>query len=95
MKKALRLIGYMRRLVLKKITLTKKTQSNGIAGIKDGTRLKRVTLGYDGLPTIIDAKGYIYPRRAELIFHSEYYPNWPEETWPVDPQTGLKLEIEK
>lgn len=55
---------------------------------------KTVTLGWDGLPTIVNEDGTIYPRRAELIFHEEYYPNWPEEKWPIDPATKERLPIE-
>lgn len=49
-----------------------------------------VTIGWDGLPTI-SKDGYVLPRRAELIINARYYPNWPEEIWPVDPETGMKL----
>ena len=51
-----------------------------------------VTMGWDLYPTILCADGKIYSRSAELIFHKAYYPNWPEEKWPVDPKTGKKLE---
>lgn len=54
-----------------------------------------VTLGWDGLPTLVNEDGTIYSRKAELIFHREYYPNWPEQTWPIDPKTGEKCPIEK
>lgn len=54
-----------------------------------------VTMGWDFYPTIVCSDGKIYPRKAELIFHKQYYPNWPDETWPIDPNTGIKLEMEK
>jgi hypothetical protein len=56
--------------------------------------MKEVTLGWDGLPTIVNEDGTIYPRKAELIFHAKYYPNWPDQPWPTDPKTGEKLPIE-
>lgn len=56
--------------------------------------MKTVTLGFDGLPTILLENDCVLPRKAELIIHSEYYKNWPDEVWPVDPITGNKLEIE-
>lgn len=55
--------------------------------------MKAVTLGWDGLPTIINEDQTIYPRAAELIFNADYYPNWPTEAWPTDPTTGEKLPI--
>lgn len=56
--------------------------------------MKYVTIGWDGLPTIVNKNGTVYPRKAELIFHAEYYPNWPDDPWPTDPKTGEKLPIE-
>lgn len=56
---------------------------------------KYVTMGWDFEPTIVNEDGTIYPRAAELIFHKKYYPDWPNEKWPVDPETGEKLEIEE
>jgi hypothetical protein len=56
--------------------------------------MKYVTLGWDRLPTIVIDGGYVLPRKAELIIHAKYYPNWPEETWPVDSVTNEKLPIE-
>lgn len=56
---------------------------------------KKVTLGWDGLPTILNADGTVYGRCAELIFHKEFYPKWPKEQWPIDPKTGRKLPAEK
>jgi hypothetical protein len=56
--------------------------------------MKTVTLGWDGLPTILLDDGFILPRAAELIIHKDYYQNWPHETWPIDPITKQKLEIE-
>jgi hypothetical protein len=53
-----------------------------------------VTLGWDALPTTTKGDGYVLPRAAELILRKDYYPNWPDEFWPVDPETGEKLEIE-
>jgi hypothetical protein len=55
--------------------------------------LPKVTMGWDGQPTIINEDGTIYSRSAELIFNKKYYPNWPKEKWPIDPLTGHKLEI--
>jgi hypothetical protein len=56
--------------------------------------MKQVTLGWDGLPTIVNEDGTIYPRKAELIFHAKYYPDYEKEKWPIDPETGEKLPIE-
>ena len=64
---------------------------------------KKVTLGWDGYPTIVNEDGTIYSRGVELIIHGNYYPNWPrnrqpdcpEEWWPVDPITGQQLEMEE
>lgn len=56
--------------------------------------MKQVTLGWDGLPTIVNEDGTIYPRRAELIFHAKHYPDYENEKWPIDPETGEKLPIE-
>ncbi len=53
--------------------------------------LPEVTLGWDGWPTIILDDGKVYLRSAELLFNKQYYPNWPEEKWPVDPITKQKL----
>jgi hypothetical protein len=54
---------------------------------------KRVTIGWDGWPTIELEGGYVLPRKAELSMHGKHYPNWPEERWPVDPETGERLPI--
>jgi hypothetical protein len=56
--------------------------------------MKYVTMGWDGLPTLLNEDGTIYPRKAELIFHKDYYPNWPGQAWPIDPKTGEKCPIE-
>lgn len=56
--------------------------------------MKKVTLGWDGEPTILNDDGTVFPRSAELIFNAKYYPNWPEQMWPVDPETGEKLPME-
>lgn len=64
---------------------------------------KKVTLGWDGYPTILTESGHIYMRGVELVIHSDYYPNWPKdrkpncitEYWPVDPITGKQLEMEQ
>lgn len=95
MNKVKELIKTILKLVKKPITRTVKTQTNGIAGIKDGTQPKRVTMGWDGQPMIVNDDGTIYcNKRVELIFYEKYYPNWPEEKWPIDPETGKKLQIE-
>lgn len=52
---------------------------------------KRVTIGWDGLPTIVLDSGHILPRRAEQIIHAKYYQ---AGAWPTDPETGEKLPIE-
>ena len=54
---------------------------------------KFVTMGCDLKPTILTEDGKIYPRRAELIFHSKYYPKGIETKWAIDPKTGKKLPI--
>jgi hypothetical protein len=51
-----------------------------------------VTLGWDLYPTILNTDGTVFPRDYELIVRKEYYPKWPEETWPRNPKTGEKLE---
>jgi hypothetical protein len=55
---------------------------------------KYVTLGWDLKPTIVVDGKYVYPRRAELIFHEKYYPEGEKTVWPIDPETGEKLPIE-
>ena len=54
---------------------------------------KFVTLGFDMQATILTDDGKIFPRKAELIFHKEYYKAWPAEKWPRDPLTGELLPI--
>lgn len=54
----------------------------------------KVTLGWDCKPTILLEDGVsVLPRQAEDIIHSRYYPNG-SGTWPVDPVTKQRLEIE-
>lgn len=53
-----------------------------------------VTLGWDLKPTVLTIDGYVYPRRAEMIFHKEFYPTGSPGEWPCDPKTGEKLPIE-
>ena len=60
-----------------------------------GNNKRYVTLGWDMKPKVLTKDGLIYPNQeVELILHRQFYPNWPEEKWPVDPDTGEKLEIE-
>lgn len=54
---------------------------------------KVVTMGWDMQPTILNEDGTIFFRGAELFFNKDHYPNWPEEKWPVNPETGLPLQI--
>ena len=54
---------------------------------------KFVTLGWDGYPTIYLDGGYVLSRNAELVIHKKYYPNWPEQKWPINPETNQKLKI--
>lgn len=54
---------------------------------------KKVTLGWDSNPTILNDDGTIYPRSVELILNKQHYPNWPIDKWPIDPENGDKLEM--
>lgn len=88
-------IFHLLKKVFKLKTHTPQTQQSGIAGIKAGMRPRKfVTLGWDGHPTIVLDNGGVLPRRAELIIHKKYYPNWDLNKWPVCPETGIELEIE-
>jgi len=51
-------------------------------------------MGWDGKPTVLTSDGKIYFRDAEMIFHRKYYPTGTPGEWPVNPETGEKLEME-
>lgn len=50
-------------------------------------------MDWAGYPIISLDGGYIYPRKLEMIIHERYYPTRTIGEWPVDPETGQKLEI--
>lgn len=52
-----------------------------------------VTLGWDGLPTILLEGGGVLPRGAEKIINSKYYPGGERGEWPIDPETGKRLPM--
>ena len=49
------------------------------------------TIGMDGLPTTTDGKETL-PRYVEEIINKDYYPNRFTGEWPVDPETGQRLQ---
>lgn len=51
---------------------------------------KTCTIDWNG-DYIVCENGYILPRDAEMIINAKYYPNGIIE-YPIDPETGLKLE---
>jgi hypothetical protein len=53
----------------------------------------RVTIGWDGYPTITKDNIHILPRPAEMIINSKYYPTSTIGEWPCDPITKQKLTI--
>jgi hypothetical protein len=54
------------------------------------------TLGWDARPvTTIGKDGGVLPRRVEMIINEKYYPTGEIGEWPIDPDTGKKLEILK
>ncbi|MGV6816098.1 MAG: hypothetical protein ACWA44_02370 [Thiotrichales bacterium] len=61
---------------------------------KEENRVPRVTLGWDGHPTITTDGKHVLPRKAEMILHGKYYPNGEVGEWPIDPDTGEKLLID-
>jgi len=52
-----------------------------------------VTMGWDLKPTTTDIDGYVFPRKAEMMINSKYYPKGEVGEYPIDPQTGKKLPI--
>lgn len=55
----------------------------------------RVTMGWDGAPTILLPDGSVLPRRAERVIHAAYYPDGGADCeWPRDPETGERLPAE-
>ena len=56
------------------------------------TKILGVTMGYSGLPTLLFEGGTILFGDAEYVLYPEYFPNG-KGTWPVDPETGEKLNI--
>ena len=54
------------------------------------------TIGWDFHPVTTKGKnGGILPYRAERIINKKYYPTGEIGEWPIDPDTGKKLEILK
>lgn len=55
-------------------------------------KLPRVTLAWDGYPTIQINGDSVFPRSMEMIINKQYYKDGDyKNNWPTDPKTGLKL----
>jgi hypothetical protein len=55
---------------------------------------KKATIGYDLYPTTTENGKVVYSKKAELILNSKYYPKGELNEFPVNPETGEKLEID-
>ena len=56
---------------------------------------RRVTMGWDGNPTLVFDSHWVLPRSAERIVHRKYYPTGVDGEWPIDPKTGNPVPIEE